>query len=592
MDKHALQAYRKAVINNFNFFKSAANIQDAYLRAIEIEGGGFLLPVAKLHKNDEMLLQQLTDWRNAHVKVYPTQFVATLESTRSWLEDRLLAVPDRMLFLVVTPIGKVVGHLGFNSCLNDDFQFEIDNVVRGIPSESPGIFARAMVAIIEWARKTLNVSGFFLKVFDDNLHALAFYRRCGFIEENRNPLLRECKGDMVIYREARPGESKDKDFICLRYKPFRESGTTMILTAGPSISALETVYAFDAAKNGWNSQWSKYLNRFEKGFAEYVGAKYALATSSCTGALQIALMSLGVGPGDEVIVPDLTWVASANAVRYVGAMPVFADVEPDTWNIDAHSIEDLITPNTKAIIAVHLYGHPARMDKVMEVARRNNLKVVEDAAPSIGAEWQGQRCGSIGDFAAFSFQGAKLLVTGEGGMLVTNNDDLYQKALKIWDQGRNPTKAFWIDGHGVKFKMSNIQAALGLAQLERADEQIEMKRRIFDWYKEGLADAPFIKLNKEVEGARSIYWMSSLILDESSPLSRDQLIKELKNKNIDTRPVFPAISQYPIWPHIQGPQKNAVRIGSHGVNLPSGVCLLRDEVRYVCGAIREILGGY
>ncbi len=292
---------------------------------------------------------------------------------------------------------------------------------------------------------------------------------------------------------------------------------------------------------------------------------------------------------ENKIVPDVTWVSTANAVRYVGAVPVFADIELDTWNIDARSIESLITSKTKALIPVHMYGHPARMNKVIEVARKHGLKVVEDAAPAIGAEWQGQRCGSFGDFAAFSFQGAKLLVTGEGGILVTNDNVLYDKAKKIWDQGRNPSKVFWIDGEGVKFKMSNIQAALGLAQLERADELIEMKRRLFGWYEEGLNSVPFVTLNKEIEGARSIYWMSSIFLDETSPIGRDDLMAQLKTRNIDTRPVFPAISQYPIWPNKQEPQPNAMRVGLRAMNLPSGVCLTKDEVMYVCRNIAGLL---
>jgi perosamine synthetase len=589
MEKTALKAYRKAVVENFNFFKSAKTIQEAYLRAIPIQGFGYLVPVCEAHINDNELLQKLTLWRNLNVEVYPTQFKATLESTRTWLTDRLLTVSDRMLYLVVDNAGKVIGHLGFNGCLNEEFLFEIDNVVRGVPGVSSGIFSKAMVSLIEWARKTINVNGFFLRVMDDNPQAIEFYKRNAFAEECRIPLVKEVKGDVILYREARSGEKKAKDFVRMKYLGERNVGKSMILTAGPSISAREAAYSFDAALNGWNSQWSKYLTKFETAFAEYVGAKYALATSSCTGALQIALMSLDIGPGDEVIVPDVTWVSTANAVRYVGAVPVFADIELDTWNIDARSIESLITSKTKALIPVHMYGHPARMNKVIEVARKHGLKVVEDAAPAIGAEWQGQRCGSFGDFAAFSFQGAKLLVTGEGGMLVTNDNVLYDKAKKIWDQGRNPSKVFWIDGEGVKFKMSNIQAALGLAQLERADELIEMKRRLFGWYEEGLTSVPFVTLNKEIEGARSIYWMSSIFLDETSPIGRDDLMAQLKTRNIDTRPVFPAISQYPIWPNKQEPQPNAMRVGLRAMNLPSGVCLTKDEVMYVCRNIAGLL---
>lgn len=589
MENNRLNVYRKAVIENFNFSKSAKTIQEAYLRAIPVPGEGYLLPVCEVHLQDDELLQKLTEWRNLNVEVYPTQFTATLESTRAWMKDRLLAVSDRMLFLVVDNTGKVIGHIGFNGCHNDDFLFEIDNVVRGVHGVGKGLFAKAMNSLIEWASKSINVNGFFLRVMENNHKAIEFYKRNSFIEEYQIPLVRESNGGVVSYREAKVGENPIKHFVRMKYVSNQSIGHSMILTAGPSITAREAAYSFDAALNGWNSEWSKYLTKFETAFAKYVGAKYALATSSCTGALQIALMSLDIGPGDEVIVPDETWVATANAVRYVGAIPVFADIELDTWNIDASSIETLITPKTKAIIAVHMYGHPARMSNIQEVARKHGLKLVEDAAPAIGAEWKGQRCGSFGNFAAFSFQGAKLLVTGEGGMLVTNDDALYEKAKKIWDQGRNPSKVFWIDGDGVKFKMSNIQAALGLGQLERADELIEMKRRLFSWYEEGLIDLPYITLNKEVEGARSIYWMSSLFLDEAAPIDRDELMRQLKGRNIDTRPVFPAISQYPIWPRCQKPQPTALRVGLRAINLPSGVCLTKDEVMYVCRNIAELI---
>lgn len=590
MDSKALDVYKKAVKANFSFLKDASNIQEVFLRAIPIDKSGFLVPLCNAHAGDDVLLQTITEWRNTNVRVYPTQFTATLASTKGWLKDRLLAVEDRILFLVVDNHGRIAGHIGFNGCINDEFLFEIDNVIRGDFSSEKGLFSKAMISLMEWARKTINVNGFFLRVMDDNPHAIAFYNKNGFIEDRRIPLIKEEKNGFISYREAIPNEAPVKDFVRMIWKPRRDTGKSMILTAGPSISAKEAAYSFDAALNGWNSNWSKYLTTFEKQFAEYVGVKYAMATSSCTGALQIALMALDIGPDDEVIVPDQTWVATANAVRYVGAIPVFADVELDTWNIDARSIESLITGKTKAIIPVHMYGHPARMTEILAVAQRHGLKVVEDAAPAIGAEWLGKRCGSFGQFGAFSFQGAKLMVTGEGGMLVTDDDALYQKALKIWDQGRNPSRTFWIDGNGVKFKMSNIQAALGLGQLERVDELIELKRRLFSWYQEGLEGAPYITLNNEVEGARSIYWMSSLRLDESAPISRDDLMKRLKERNVDTRPVFPAISQYPIWPRQQQPQPTALRVGNQAINLPSGVCLSKDEVMYVAKQIQDILG--
>jgi len=580
--------YQKAVKANFNFLKAARNAQEIYLRAIPIEDEGFLLPVCDAHRHDEALIEKLTEWRNRHVEAYPTQFTATPESTSRWLTERLLAVPDRMLFLVTDWLGTVIGHIGFNGCINEDCLFEIDNVVRGVEDGPKGLFSKSMFVLVEWARKSLNVNGFFLRVMDDNAHAINFYERNGFVTERRIPLVREQRSEMISYREAASGEPVAKYFLRMIWAPESTGlGQAMILTAGPSVTEREGVYAYDAALHGWNRNWSGYLSRFERQFAEYVSVKYALATSSCTGALQIALMALDIGPGDEVIVPDLTWVATANAVRYVGATPVFADIELDTWNLDVNSVEQLITDKTKAIMPVHMYGHPARMTGLVSLAQRHNLKIVEDAAPAIGAEWQGQRCGSFGDFAGFSFQGAKLLVTGEGGMLVTDNEALYQKALKIWDQGRNPARAFWIDADGVKFKMSNIQAAIGLAQLERSDELIEMKRRIFSWYQDGLADLPHITLNGEVAGARSIYWMSSLRLDEAASVTRDGLMEILKQYNIDSRPVFPAISQYPVWTLRQASQPVALRVGAQALNLPSGVCLKKAEADYICRIIRQ-----
>jgi perosamine synthetase len=236
--------------------------------------------------------------------------------------------------LVQNNSGKVIGHIGFSGCFNENCFFEIDNVIRGEQNCSKGIFSKSINALIEWARKTINVNGFVLRVMEDNPAAIDFYKENSFVETRRIPLVMEGNGEFVTYREARKEEIKVKDFVLMSYVPQSELGSKMILTAGPSISSREAVFSYDAAINGWNNEWSKYLSKFEEKFADYVGAKYALATSSCTGALQIALMALDIGPGDEVIVPDETWVATANAVRYVGAIPIFADVEIDTWNMD------------------------------------------------------------------------------------------------------------------------------------------------------------------------------------------------------------------------------------------------------------------
>lgn len=587
------EVYRNSIRKNFSFLKQTSSLDALFARSIPLDNNlGALIPICELHADDDALISLLSKWRQENWFAYPTQFPVTDEGTKKWLRSKLLDVEDRILFLVLDKHGNRIGHLGYNSCFNDLCEMEVDNVVRGVKSGTPGIMGAAMNALVKWGRQVVGADGFFLRVFEENQHAVEFYRRHGWADDQRIPLRKTTSGSTVSYSPVTAGDSglPDKVFLRMSFAPKQDDiGKQLILTAGPSISSREAFYAWDAARNGWNQHWSGYLSRFESAFAEYIGVKYAIATSSCTGALHIALAALGIGPGDEVIVPDTTWVATANAVRYVGATPVFADVEEDSWCLDAASFQSKITSRTKAVIPVHLYGHPARMDRIEAVAREHKLYIVEDAAPAIGAEWQGRRMGTFGDFACFSFQGAKLLVTGEGGAIVTSNPVLYENARKIWDQGRDPKKAFWIDALGLKYKMANVQAAIGLAQLERCDEQIEMKRRIFEWYREGLDGCPNLTLMSEVPGARSICWMSSCRLAPVGPIAREELRAELKKRNIDTRPVFPAISQYPIWPTRQPPQPRSLAIGNTGINLPSGVCLNRDQIDYVCRCIREIL---
>lgn len=593
-DTKTVQIYRKAITQTFGFLKNTRRFDDLLAKSIPIgDGEGFLVPVSEIHAGDRPMIDLFSKWREENTFAYPGQFKVTFEGTTSWLRTRLLDVSDRMLFLVFNAQGRPIGHMGYANALNDAGEMEIDNVVRGDKSSDPGLMGKALDALLNWAEETFLPRQIFLRVFDDNARAVEFYRKHSFRDDVRIPMARHDEAAGIFYKPLETGSTKkaDKHFLRMIYDSYRaiEKSPSMILTAGPLISSRETSYALDAARYGWNSGWNGYIKKFESKFAEYVGAKYALSTSSCTGGLHLSLLALGIGPGDEVIVPDITWVATANAVVYVGATPVFADIDPDTWCIDPNSFESLITSKTKAVMPVHLYGHPADMERVLDIARRHKLFVVEDAAPSIGAEFKGKRTGTFGDVGVFSFQGAKLTVTGEGGMIVTNDDALFVKIQSLWDQGRDPKKTFWINSTGLKYKMSNIQAALGLGQLEHVDELIEAKRRIFGWYEKGLEGVPGVKLCHEPTGSRSIYWMSSLLLDEKAGIERDALIARLRERNVDTRPVFPAISQYPIWPRKQAPQPVAKRIGAQAINLPSGVCLKKNQIDYVCRNIREIL---
>ncbi len=369
----SVTCYRNAVMRNFEFFKRTTQCDDLYAKSLRLaDGAGFLLPTCDLHVDDDALIADLTRWRNEDVAAYPSQFVATPVSTKAWLRDRVLAAPDRMLFLVVNKFGRIVGHMGFASAINDDGSLEMDNIVRGVKSGSPGIMARGMMTLIDWAEEKLGPREIYLRVFETNTHAIAFYEKLGFVRDRLLPLTKHPRwAANVNYKPTTVDEKPDTHFVRMTYRPrpLAWQGDKMILTAGPTISARETSYALDAVRYGWNDQWNKYLRKFEQGFAEYVGVKHALAFSSCTGALHVSLLALGIGKGDEVIVPELTWVATANAELYTGATPIFADVEEDTWCLDADSVAAKITPRTKAVMPVHLYGQPCRMDRIMAVAK-------------------------------------------------------------------------------------------------------------------------------------------------------------------------------------------------------------------------------
>jgi dTDP-4-amino-4,6-dideoxygalactose transaminase len=369
-------------------------------------------------------------------------------------------------------------------------------------------------------------------------------------------------------------------------KPILPRDVKMILTAGPSITTVERNYSAKAAAFGWNAHHSDYIEEFESQFANYVGAKYAIATSSCTGALHLSLLALGIGPGDEVIVPNITWVATASAVAYVGATPVFADVDSKSWTIDLNSLQSLITSKTKAIIPVHLYGFAADMFAVMDFARKHNLFVIEDAAPAIGTLINGRAAGTFGDLGCYSFQGAKMLVTGEGGMVVTDSKDNFDRVKKLQEHGRVPG-SFWIDQIGHKYKISNIAASIGLAQLTSVERQISRKREINREYRESLSKTSRVKFQMEIPNSRSICWMTSITIDD---VDRHDLFGFLSRRGIDTRPTFPRISSYPIWgPNLKHEFNESDVIAKTGINLPSGVNLTSEKISHVSNSIIDYL---
>lgn len=373
--------------------------------------------------------------------------------------------------------------------------------------------------------------------------------------------------------------------------------TERIPIAGPWITAKEVSYVADAAANAWYADANVFHQRFEEAFANYVGRAHAIALPSCTSAIHLALAAIGIGPGDEVIVPELTWIASAAPIDYVGATTVFADVDADTWCLSAESLESSISPRTRAIIPVDLYGNMPQMDRICQIAADHDIAVIEDAAEAIGSAYHGRRAGSWGQASVFSFHGSKTLTTGEGGMLVTDCDDLRNRVLFLRDHGRDPRgKVFWNTQVAFKYRMSGLQAAMGLAQTERLDELVDRKRRIFSWYQHDLADCDGLTLNAEPPDTLNSYWMVTALLDPSIGIEKEQIIEQLAARNIDSRPLFYPLSSLPAHEGLdaahQARQRNeiAYRLSPYGVNLPSAMTLTEADVHRVCQAIKEIVG--
>ena len=366
----------------------------------------------------------------------------------------------------------------------------------------------------------------------------------------------------------------------------------------PSITELEVQYATDAAANGWGKHCYDYITRFEDAFKTYLGVKYAIATSSCTGALHMGMHALGIGQGDEVIMADTNWVATAAPIVHLGAQPVFVDILPDSWCLDPEKVEAAITPKTKAIVAVHLYGNLCDMEALLAIGQRNGIPVIEDSAEAIGSIYYGRRSGTMGRFGAFSFHGTKTITTGEGGMFVTNDADLYEQVLTLSNHGRarSQNKQFWPDMVGFKYKMSNIQAAIGCAQMKRIDELVDKKIEILNAYEKAFKELgiSYQGFNYQPDGCVIGAWMSTVVLEPPAQGSRlSQAVQAgLNKKGIDARPFFAPLSSTPPFSgNISGHKhcELSYSIPPVAINLPCSHDITQDDIHYVCGAISELI---
>ena len=359
----------------------------------------------------------------------------------------------------------------------------------------------------------------------------------------------------------------------------------------PSITSLEVEYATRAAETGWGERCYDCITEFEEKFKKHLGVEFAHATSSCTGALHLGYAAIGLQPDDEVIIGDINWLACAAAITYLGAKPIFVDVQPDSWCLDPKKVETAITSKTRAIVAVHVYGNLCEMNELREIADRHNLALIEDAAEAVGSIYHGKRAGSMGDFGVFSFHGTKTLTTGEGGMFVTNDQGLYEKVKTLNNHGRLPqtTKQFWADMIGYKYRMANVQAAIGCAQMERVDELVARKREIFLEYQRLFSGIKGVTMNPEPLGTTNGYWMPTLVFDREMNFNREKMLTKFKENNIDGRVFFWPLSWLPMF---ERTDKNPVAydITERAINLPSYHDITQEEQKRVYEVVGTFIG--
>lgn len=355
----------------------------------------------------------------------------------------------------------------------------------------------------------------------------------------------------------------------------------------PSLGKKELENVIECVKSTWISSKGKFIDQFESSFSRYCGAKYGVATTSGTTALHLALATLGIENSDEVIIPTFTMIAAANAVTYTGAKPVLVDSEPDTWNIDVNKIEEKVTKKTKAIIVVHTYGHPVDMGPLLDLAEDHELYVVEDAAEAHGAEFKGKKVGTLGDIGCFSFYANKIITTGEGGMLITSNMELAEKARMLRDQAFEKKRRFWHRYVGFNYRLTNLQAAIGLAQIDKIDQFVETRRRNAHLYNSLLKEIEGITLPPEANWAKNVYWMYSILIEASFGVSRDELMRRLEENGIETRHFFYPIHVQPVYHKNYRGEKYPVaeELSQKGINLPSGNTLEKRQIEYVVDSI-------
>ena len=453
-----------------------------------------------------------------------------------------------------------------------------------------GFGYKSLKLLIEYVFKNFDIIRIGSWIYEYNKSSLKIFKKVGFNIEgfekyyqisNGGPLHRYT---LAIYNDNNYEYSSHKN--------------NNIPSAGPSITDADVQMVNEAVRIGWHENRNTHYDQFIGRFKDYIGMKYCLPTSHCTSAIHLAMLALGIKENDEVIVPDVTWVASVAPICYVGAKPVFVDIDKKDWCISPKSFEAAITDKTKAVVVVDLYGNMPQMDEILLIAKNNNIKIIEDAAEGLGAEYNGKKAGTFGHISVFSFNATKIMISGQGGMLVTNEKKYYDKCKLFSHHGINTEiegKYFWSYEIGYNYNWTNIQAALALSQFQRINELVTKRRQIFNWYQERLTDIDGIRLNHEKENTKSTYWVVTAILDKKYQLEKEQIMEKLKNHNIDSRPFFYPISSMPPYiKYSQGKVMDKINpisygISPYGISFPSAATITESDVEYICNCFKNII---
>ena len=460
-----------------------------------------------------------------------------------------------------------------------------------------GYGTEALRGVSEFVFQTLQLHRICADYYAPNVASARMFSKAGFEIEGvfkGHVFLNGQPVDSIRVANVRPGRSDSP----LPPGHDRHTPRALISSAGPSITKREVQLVTEAVREGWYGHMTRHLDEFERRFSAYTGMPYCLATSSGTASLHLAMMALDIGPGDEVVVPDLTWVASAAPICYVGAKPIFADVDPTTLCLSPESLHRTITKRTKAVVVVGLLGNLPEMDAIRSIVEARGIPIIEDAAQSLGAEYRGRKAGTFGTLGAFSFNGTKLLVTGEGGMVVTRDRRLYERLKRLQHHGldtQREGKYYWSYELGYKYKMTNLQAALGLAQLSRIDELIQMRRRIFSWYASRLQGVEGVQLNQEGPHVKSTFWLANVLVSPDYGVTKETLVERLAQRRIASRPLFYPLSSMPTFSrYCEGKLMRRVNpvaygLSPYGVSLPSAATLTEADVEDVCETLVAIL---